>query len=86
MFAPDESYILKVKESQLRSYETNLKENSYWLSALRQLSFYGRDLTDILTYPDLVERLTPEDILWAAERYFNFDRYVRIVLLPEDEN
>jgi zinc protease len=78
-----EATLAKVKEAQLRQREVNLKENSFWLSALRTYYSHGDDPLDILKYPELVRSLTSNDIKKAAEMYLNEKNYVKVVLMPE---
>lgn len=80
---PKENYVTKVREGLLREYETNLKKNRYWLNSFYNNYFFERELTEILTYPDLYNSLTPEMIQNAAIKYFNMDNYVKVVLKPE---
>jgi zinc protease len=75
--------LAKVKEAQLRQREVSLKENSFWLSALRTYYSHGDDPNDILKYPELVKSLTSEDIREAAKTYLKRERYVKVVLMPE---
>jgi zinc protease len=82
-FGTTEKYVNKIKESQMRSYETNLKKNEFWLSNLEAKYFHGEPIEDITTYPELVGQLTLEDIQRAAQLYFNTDNYVNVVLYPE---
>jgi zinc protease len=82
-FGPAEIYIKKVKEAQLRSYETNMKENTYWLRALQNYYFNGQEPSLILKYPELVSTLSSEKIKIAVNRYLKGDNYVQVVLLPE---
>ena len=76
-------YLQKIKEMQLREYETNIKENNFWLQNLEFKYFHGEEIQDILTYPRMVNELKPEDFIWAARQYLNTDRYVHVVLYPE---
>ena len=85
-FGPEEIYITKVKETQLRSYETNLKENTYWLRALQNYYFSGQDPELILKYPDLVTTLSSEKIRMAVSQYLNKNNFVQVLLLPEENS
>ena len=84
-FGPKDIYITKVRETQLRSYETNMKENTYWLRALQAYYFRKQDPDLILKYPELVGTLTSGRIQKAAVQYLNKNNYVQVVLLPEEE-
>ncbi len=78
-----EKYVRKVKETQLRERETNLKENRFWLYILKFKDFHGEDLRDILSYEERVSKLSPEAIRKAAQRYFDENNYVQVTLYPE---
>ena len=73
----------KVKETDLRERETNLRQNAYWLSALYSYDYNGWDLKDILRYEEMVKGLTAETIRDAARRYLDTNNYARFTLLPE---
>ena len=77
-------YIDKVKEMRKRRREIDLKENSFWVGALESADFNGVDPRLLVRYPELVDSLTAEMVQQAARKYFNMDRYVRVVLYPED--
>jgi zinc protease len=76
-------YLTKVKEMQKRERETDLKENSFWLNALRFYYYHGEDPQGILEYDTLVENLSLDAIRKAAQSYFDMNNYVKVVLLPE---
>jgi zinc protease len=80
---PGKIYITKVRETQLRSYETSLKENTFWVRALQSYYFRGQNPALILKYPELVETLTSGNIQKAAVQYLNKNNYVQVILLPE---
>jgi zinc protease len=79
----DESYVTKVKEQQRRKRETDLKDNGFWLAAIRNYLTNGWDPAEILAFDALVDELTPEVIRDAARRYLDEERYVLGVLYPE---
>lgn len=74
----------KIKETQRRDREENLKENRYWLS---QLGGYYRNKADLNGFYErekMVEALTSDDLKAAANKYLNMENYVQIVLMPEE--
>ena len=81
---PGTEEMSKVKEIQVREYETNLRENSFWLNTLRFYYFHDEDPENILRYTSLVENLEAGDIQAAARRYLNEQNYVKVVLFPEE--
>ena len=80
----DESYVEKVREQQLRKRETDLKENGFWLGAIKNYLTQGWDPAGILAFDELASELPTERVLDAARRYLNQERYVLGVLYPED--
>jgi zinc protease len=82
-FGTTEAYLQKITETQRRQYELNLKSNSFWLNNLEFRYFHHIDPSGIMDYLDLVNSLTLDNIQQAAQKYFNVDNYVRVVLLPE---
>ena len=83
-YGPTDADMTKIKEQILRSRETQLKTNSYWISGIGQRDQAGEDIVGLLTaYDDLVKALTPQQLKDAAKKYFDVTHYVKIVLLPE---
>ncbi len=85
-YGTTEKYLTKVKESQRRKRETDLKENGFWLNVLRSYYEYQDDPKEILYYENKVENLKLEAIQQTAQRYFNTENYVNVVLLPENSS
>ncbi len=99
---PTEAEVNDTREAQLRTLETNLESNSYWLSQLDSRYRFWLDqlnMGNIDSYPsgDLLLRsllgneasiteVTPVDIQEAARRYFDMENRVRVTLLPEQSN
>ena len=80
---PDPIYIEKVKETQRRSYETNVKRNNFWLNNLYFYYSNGENPELVLKYLHLVDNLTSDTIQAAATKYFDMNNYVKVVLYPE---
>jgi len=83
-FGSTPEYLEKVKEMDHRSYETNLRENRFWVGNLEFYYDHGQDPREILAYPRIIDGITLTDIQLAARKYFNEDNYIRVVLRPED--
>ncbi len=80
---PDEKDLAKIRETAIRSRETDLRENGYWLGQLAGYDQSGEDPKGILTLDDLLPLLTRERIRAAAARYLDRANFVRVTLLPE---
>jgi zinc protease len=77
-------YITKVKESQKRGHEVNLKENKFWLSSLQWAYYNNDDPMNILKYDELIEKVNSDYVQKAAQKYFDMKNYVEVKLFPEE--
>ena len=80
----EQEYLDKVKELLRTSREEQLRENGFWLSQIRAAVQRGESFIEIVGFDELLDELTLEDIAAVAQSYFTEDRYVRVVLLPEE--
>ncbi len=74
----------KIKEQFIRAHETRMRENSAWISWMRDHDEDGRDLHVIQQYPAMVQALTSAQIRAAAVRYLDLKQHSRFTLLPEE--
>ena len=84
-FGAGEKELAKIKESSIRSRETDLKENDFWLGQLAAADLSGENLGAHLDLQDLLGELTGDSVRQAAQKYLDPTRYVRVTLLPEDK-
>ena len=82
---PTEADLRKVKETMRRDMETSLKENGYWLRTLEQAYFMDEDLNEIVDYEEAIDELSVSELKAMANKYFNFDNVVEVVLYPVQE-
>jgi len=80
---PDPEDLASIKEGLRRSRESNLESNAYWASQLVALYQRGLDPSVVWGYEETIDAMTPEMIRDAAQRYFDFENYVRVTLFPE---
>jgi len=80
---PQSVDLTKAREAMIRKRETDLEKNEFWLSYLENAYFNGDDPLKINTYTERVNAITTEDVKQAAQKFFNLDHYVRVVLKPE---
>ncbi|HUV07669.1 MAG TPA: insulinase family protein [Spirochaetia bacterium] len=73
-----------VKEILRRDRETNLRSNGFWLNVLRSYYMNGQDPQLILDYDRLIDELTPQDVRDMTRLYLSPDRFVKVVLYPQD--
>ena len=73
----------KVIATDIRSMETSVKENNYWLYNLQSKYYYNEDPKVILKDPEMVRKLTVERTKEIANKYFDTDNFAKLVLMPE---
>ncbi len=81
----EQKYLDTAKELFRTNREEDLRENNFWLNQIRIAARRGESFDQIVAFDELLEALTLEQVAAAAERYLTDDRYVRVVLLPEEE-
>ena len=82
---PTSADLQKVKETLRRETETNLKENGYWLKALESSYFNEEDPREIVEYDEAIDKVSVADLKAMANKYFNLDNVVEVVLYPVEE-
>lgn len=80
---PSEADLNKVKETWIKQYREELKENGYWLARLLQSDEAGTDPAEILLGEQRINALTAKDLKDAANKYFDMKNYLTMVLNPE---
>ncbi|HMI49236.1 MAG TPA: insulinase family protein, partial [Gemmatimonadaceae bacterium] len=83
-FGTTPEYVNKVKEAALRSRETAIKQNGYWLGQIAMFDQSGWPLATIPDGDKLISALTADDLQRAAVKYLRTDNYVRVSLYPEN--
>ncbi|MCF7807396.1 MAG: insulinase family protein [Candidatus Marinimicrobia bacterium] len=81
---PEQANVDKVKESQRREREINIKRNGYWLNSLAVYYRENRDLADFMKFNELIEGFSAEAAQQAAQRYFDMDNMIQVTLYPEN--
>jgi zinc protease len=73
----------KIKEQQTRKLEVDIKQNSFWLSGLFDVYFYGSKPADLLKKQQQIDGLTGKMMQDVAKKYLNLQRFIRVTLKPE---
>lgn len=76
--------IEKVVAEQTRSLENDIKENNFWRFRLEQNFFRGTDPTQILQTADRIKLITVDKTKELANKLFNENNMVKLILLPEE--
>ena len=80
---PEPGDLAKVKQNWDNNHRRALGENGYWLTQLQGAVLYGHELSNILDYEKRLATLSAADVKAAAQRYFDFNNYVQVVMNPE---
>jgi zinc protease len=79
---PSETDLAKVKETLIRDRETNIKENSFWLSVIKNHYLLGDKLLTLDEYKTIINSYTVAEIKAVANKYLNTKSYVQVELTP----
>ncbi len=80
----EQRYLDTVKERLRTSRPEQLRDNGFWLNQIQTAVQRGESFTEIGRFDEWLEALTLDQVTAVARRYLTDDRYVRVVLLPED--
>ena len=80
---PTDVDLKKAQEVLIRTHETDLEKNDFWLGKIESVYYDNTDPSSILTYKNRVNAITIEDLKNAATKYLDLKHYVRVVLMPE---
>ncbi len=82
---PTEREVADAKATMLRSFETNLEQNGFWLGQIAASYEYDPEIgaSRVLSYQDTVNALSTDAVRAAAARYLDLEKYVQVVLMPE---
>jgi zinc protease len=79
---PDERDVSNIREIMLREYESNSRQNGFFLREIAARYQHGEDLADLFNLPSFYRKITGEAIQEAARRYFG-ENVVRVQQFPE---
>src|SRR5206468_1113560 len=80
-----ERELAKVKETDIRERETDLRDNAFWLELLAGANRADEAPGAWLDLKGFLDQLTGETVRRAAQRYLDPSRYVRVTLLSETQ-
>ena len=81
----EQEYLDKAKELLRTSREEDLRENAFWLYQIMGALQMGEPFEAVVGFDEILDAITLQDIAAVARRYFTEDRYIRVVLRPEEE-
>jgi zinc protease len=83
---PSDDLVNRAKETARRNYETQLRQNDYWLRRFQAVRMWGQDPAMIAHRLDRIGALTPAAVQDAFKRYFPADRMTVVTLVPAPQS
>lgn len=83
-----EADIVKVKETDRRTLETEFKENRFWSGTLNQVYYNGLSMSDFAsmeTLHDHTNHMTSGDFKRLANSYVDMNNMLKFTMLPEPQ-
>jgi zinc protease len=82
---PTEEEVTTAKTQTAKYLENQLKEPTYWLQQLSDMTYRKRPLAELKELPQVYETITAKQMQDAVKKYMTDERLVRIVATPEDK-
>ena len=79
---PTEDLVNRAKETARRNYETQLRQNDYWLRRFQAVQMWGQDPAMIAHRLGRIGAITPAAVQEAFKKYFPADRMTTVTLVP----
>ena len=79
---PTADLVNRAKETARRNYETQLRQNDYWLRRFQAVQMWGQDPGMIAHRLDRINSVTPAAVQEAFKKYFPADRMTVVTLVP----
>jgi zinc protease len=80
---PTEIDLAKVKETLIKDYEKQIKQNGFWMGNLKDMYLNGNKIYSLDEYKKAVEAVTIQEIKATAGKYLDSKQYIRGVLMPK---
>jgi len=82
---PSDVDLNKAIQKQTRELETSLEENRFWMRKLEEVNDGTMKTKDVLKYQKYIDKLNAKSLQKAANKYFDMDNYIRVILKPEQK-
>lgn len=79
---PSEDLVTRAKETARRSYETQLRQNDYWLRRFQAVQMWAQEPAMIAHRLERINAVTPAAVKEAFKKYFPADRMTVVTLVP----
>jgi len=79
---PSGDLVNRARETARRNYETQLRQNDYWLRRFQAVQMWGQDPAMIAHRLERISTVTPAAVQEAFKKYFPADRMTVVTLVP----
>ncbi len=76
--------VTKIRESQTKNREENIKRNRFWLNQLNAYYYNESDLDSFFEVEDFTRELNGDDLQAIAKDLIDLDKPIKIILYPEN--
>ncbi len=73
----------KVKVEKLQNLKEAQEKNGYWMDQLADSDYFGMRMETYEKQQKRIQSVTPKDLIKAAEKIFDKNAYIQVMLLPE---
>ncbi len=80
---PSSEDLTKAKEYFIKSRQEDLKENRFWLNAIRDKELHKKDMLALENYEEEVQKLSTKAIQKKAQELFGKANQIEVVMSPE---
>ncbi|HEY3886019.1 MAG TPA: insulinase family protein, partial [Vicinamibacterales bacterium] len=80
---PSADLLNRAKQAALNGYQTQLKQNAYWLQRFETVQLFGQDPAIIPQRAARIDALTAQGVQDAFKKYFPIDRGTIVTLMPD---
>lgn len=82
---PSADLLNRAKAAARRNYETQLKQNAYWLARFEAVQLFGQNPEIIAQRNERIDAVTAQTVQDAFRKYFPLDRDTIVTLLPQSK-
>jgi len=79
---PNEDEMVVARKQFANTYEQQLKEPSFWLGRLSQLTFRGIALDDLVAEPEAYQQMTAKQVKDTFAKYWSKENSIVVVVKP----
>ena len=80
---PKEEHLSKVKEAMIKQFAETVKENGYWMGALKE--YFWNDVDVNTNYTKLIESITAKDVKKFAKKLLKQGNLIEVSMTTDQK-